>query len=393
LAVCRPAKNVGLPPFVSIMPYFGPHDGAFFGESSLRSRWFSKASNPRGEGMAYVKRKANKIPPAARGFSLSGTIALVAGAFAMASGAAVWTEGFDPVTRVSGAASPKDINPTDINTPSFDDRFSVGSAPGLPSTGSPPRSVVRSLPSELELKFQQAKDRLAERLQPQGWRVALIEEPKPSSVPAVPLPRPRPVEEPKNDASNARAEVPVARAENRTLLEKLSDLVPGRVTLASLVPDGGLFGKRPDLASLGYDNVTAVYDISARTVYMPDGSKLEAHSGYGSLMDDPAHVNAPNVGATPPNVYDLRPRETLFHGVQALRMIPVGDNDTLGRSGLLAHNYMLGPNGDSNGCVSIKNYEKFLKAFTNGEIKRLVVVPRLEERRIGDEKPALRQST
>ncbi len=341
--------------------------------------------------MAYVKRKADKVPSAARGFSLSGTIVLVVGAFALASGAAVWTEDFDPVTRVAGAASPKDIN-----TLSFDDRFSVGSAPRLLSADSPPRSLARSLPSELELKFQQAKDRLAERLRPQGWRVALIEEPKPSSVPAVPLPRSRPVEanlEPKNDASNARAEAPIARAENRTLLQKLSDLLPGRVTLASLAPDGGLFGKRPDLASLGYGNVTAVYDISAHAVYMPDGSKLEAHSGYGSLMDDPAHVNAPNVGATPPNVYDLRPRETLFHGVQALRMIPVGDNDTLGRSGLLAHNYMLGPNGDSNGCVSIKNYEKFLKAFTNGEIKRLVVVPRLEERRIGDEKPALRQST
>jgi hypothetical protein len=172
------------------------------------------------------------------------------------------------------------------------------------------------------------------------------------------------------------------------LLQKLSDLLPERVTLASLAPDGGLFGNRPDLASLGYDNVTAVYDISARAVYMPDGSKLEAHSGFGSLMDDPAHVNEQNVGATPPNVYDLKPRETLFHGVQALRMIPVGDNDTLGRSGLLAHSYMLGPKGDSNGCVSIKNYEKFLKAFTSGEIRRLAVVPRL-----GGEKSASRQST
>ena len=66
--------------------------------------------------------------------------------------------------------------------------------------------------------------------------------------------------------------------------------------------------------SLGYDSVTAVYDISARTVYMPDGSKLEAHSGFGSLMDDPAHVNERNVGATPPNAYDLKPREALFHG-------------------------------------------------------------------------------
>jgi hypothetical protein len=38
---------------------------------------------------------------------------------------------------------------------------------------------------------------------------------------------------------------------------------------------------------------------------------------------------------------------------------------------------MLGPNGDSNGCVSIKNYDRFLQAFNNGEISRLVVVPSL----------------
>jgi hypothetical protein len=68
-------------------------------------------------------------------------------------------------------------------------------------------------------------------------------------------------------------------------------------------------------------------------------------------------------------------------------MIPVDDNATLGRSGLLAHSYMLGANGDSNGCVSIKDYEKFLKAFNNGEIKRLVVVPNL-----GDSASAARKS-
>ena len=71
-----------------------------------------------------------------------------------------------------------------------------------------------------------------------------------------------------------------------------------------------------------------------------------------------------------------------------VRMIPVGDNGAFGRSGLLAHSYMLGPNGDSNGCVSIKDYDKFLKAFSNGEIKRLVVVPSL-----GDETSAARRST
>jgi hypothetical protein len=73
----------------------------------------------------------------------------------------------------------------------------------------------------------------------------------------------------------------------------------------------------------------------------------------------------------------LKPREKLFHGVQALRMIPAEGSDTSGRSGLLAHSFMLGPNGDSNGCVSIRDYDRFLKAFNDGEINRLVVVPSL----------------
>jgi hypothetical protein len=38
---------------------------------------------------------------------------------------------------------------------------------------------------------------------------------------------------------------------------------------------------------------------------------------------------------------------------------------------------MLGPNVDSNGCVSFKNYNAFLQAFQNGEVIRLVVVTRL----------------
>jgi len=39
---------------------------------------------------------------------------------------------------------------------------------------------------------------------------------------------------------------------------------------------------------------------------------------------------------------------------------------------------MLGPNGDSNGCVSIKNYDAFLQAYLKHEIKQLAVVARLE---------------
>jgi hypothetical protein len=54
------------------------------------------------------------------------------------------------------------------------------------------------------------------------------------------------------------------------------------------------------------------------------------------------------------------------------------EGSTLGRSGLLTHSYMLGPEGDSNGCVSIKNYDRFVKAYDDGEITRLVVVTSLE---------------
>ena len=66
--------------------------------------------------------------------------------------------------------------------------------------------------------------------------------------------------------------------------------------------------------------------------------------------------------------------ESLFHGVQALRLNPIGGGFSFDRVGLLAHPYMLGPNGDSNGCVSFKDYDAFLRAFQSGEVKRLAVV-------------------
>ncbi len=125
------------------------------------------------------------------------------------------------------------------------------------------------------------------------------------------------------------------------------------------------------------DGHTAIYDITAHTVYMPDGSRLEAHSGLRDMLDDPRHVSVRMRGATPPHTYDLSLRESLFHGVQAIRLTPVGgEGAVFGRTGLLAHTYMLGPNGDSNGCVSFRNYDAFLQAFRAGKVKRLVVVAR-----------------
>jgi Protein of unknown function (DUF2778) len=122
---------------------------------------------------------------------------------------------------------------------------------------------------------------------------------------------------------------------------------------------------------------TAVYDISTHTVHMPDGTRLEAHSGLREYLDDPRFVHVRMRGPTPPSVYSLTPREALFHGVEALRLTPVGGAGVFGRAGLLAHTYMLGPNGDSNGCVSFRDYNAFLQAYKRGEVRRLVVVARM----------------
>jgi hypothetical protein len=119
---------------------------------------------------------------------------------------------------------------------------------------------------------------------------------------------------------------------------------------------------------------TAVYDISARTVYLPNGDRLEAHSGLGNKLDDPRYAHVRMRGPTPPNVYQLTLREQLFHGVRAIRLNPVDDSKMFGRDGMLAHTYMLGPNGQSNGCVSFRDYQKFLNAYLRGEVDRLVVV-------------------
>jgi len=211
----------------------------------------------------------------------------------------------------------------------------------------------------------------------------------------LPVPRPADARPAKNASASVREMTESAKAavlaavaekEGPTIFEKLfGKLKSSGSTLAYASADasatGGL-GPTQNSAlggSAPYDRSTAVYDISARTVYMPDGTKLEAHSGLGSKLDDPKFVHVKMSGATPPHVYDLEPRETLFHGVPALRLIPVGGEDAIfGRSGLLAHTYMLGPNGDSNGCVSFKDYNAFLNAYRNGEVKRLAVVSRLD---------------
>jgi hypothetical protein len=301
--------------------------------------------------------------------------------FALAVGAAAWVADVgdwnldDPSPLVSAALPPAD-------TPSFDDRFASASG-GQPARDSGLRALERSALNAVQLKLRDAKAMLAQKLQGGEWRSALTEDDQPAAdeartsqrADAVPMPRSRPVQADLSAqiaSSQAFADTN-PRVDTRNFFEKFTD----KIKLASLTPDSGLFAKGPDLTALGYDSRTAVYDIKAKVLYLPSGAALEAHSGMGSLMDDPEHVDQRMVGATPPATYDLKPREKLFHGVRALRLTPAEGTSALGSVGLLTTSYMLGPRGDSNGCVSIKDYDRFLMAYDNGEFNRLVVVPSL----------------
>ena len=230
-----------------------------------------------------------------------------------------------------------------------------------------------------------------------------------------PLPPARPPEfgapttAPERHASRPDVAVarPAAQPDNRNVIEKLfgwahpSSPVVASTTTArtaatqpvvaerdSAAASGGFgrgplfsfpspFGNSAPAPVSGYDHYTAVYDISARVVYLPDGTKLEAHSGLGQALDNPRFVAERAVGPTPPHVYELTLREGSFHGVQAIRLNPVGEGGIYGRAGLLAHPFMLGPNGDSNGCVSFRDYNAFLRAYENGQVKKLAVVAKL----------------
>jgi hypothetical protein len=186
-------------------------------------------------------------------------------------------------------------------------------------------------------------------------------------------------------AQRAKAAVMSITGERQSITDKLwGKPTPSGAMLAYASADAGsvtgsLGNQSPALGgSPPYERDTAVYDISAHMVYLPDGTKLEAHSGLGSKLDDPGSARIKMHGVTPPHVYELKPREALFHGVPALRLNPIGGEDAIyGRVGLLAHTYMLGPNGDSNGCVSFRDYNAFLDAYRNKGIRKLAVLAKI----------------
>jgi len=189
-------------------------------------------------------------------------------------------------------------------------------------------------------------------------------------------------------AQRARAAVmSIASGDKQNMVEKLWGNKPQQnALLAFASADANVTGSIIDTKSqnpmLGgappYDRQTAVYIIGSKMVYLPDGTQLEAHSGLGSKMDDVRYSHVRMQGVTPPHIYEMKPREALFHGVPALRLTPIGGEDKIhGRDGLLAHTYMLGASGQSNGCVSFKDYYAFLDAYKNKGIRRLAVLAKM----------------
>ena len=272
-----------------------------------------------------------------------------------------------PMTKVAS------ISPTML----FSDRFAASAADGVPSRAAeaaPP--PVASKPVETPKLADAPK-----RKEPAPQQVALnLAPPAPRADEAKPA-RPAATSFSEMAQRAKAAMMSLTSGDRKSVSEKLWGKQPSLLSYASADATASIGqDQNPALGgSAPYDRSTAVYDISAKMVYLPDGTTLEAHSGLGEKLDDPSSARVRMLGVTPPHIYDLKPRETLFHGVPALRLTPVGGEDAIyGRTGLLAHTYMLGPNGDSNGCVSFKDYYAFLDAYKNKGIKKLAVVTRIE---------------
>ena len=152
---------------------------------------------------------------------------------------------------------------------------------------------------------------------------------------------------------------------------------PASTVLAYAKPDNPMksLPKVTPLPDPGTKRV-AIYDITNGVVHMPNGTRLEAHTGIGKMRDNPKYTHVKMKGPTPPGTYKLSMREKPFHGVAAIRLTSVDGKHPQGRTGLLAHTYLLrSAPGDSHGCVAFKNYDKFLAAFRRGEITHMVIVP------------------
>ncbi|WFU76005.1 MULTISPECIES: tlde1 domain-containing protein [unclassified Bradyrhizobium] len=278
-----------------------------------------------------------------------------------------------------------------ISREMFNERFAAAATQGVESNAASaaPATKVAEAPKQSVIA------KVAEALKPaapaktvdaaKGKRAPDAQMQLASADPAEIVPAPE--AKPKSFADRAKAAVMSITGPRQSMVDKLwGKREPSGGLLAYASADASVtasIAPKEQNPMLGgappYERDTAVYDITAKMVYLPDGTKLEAHSGLGSNLDDPRSSKVRMRGVTPPHIYTLKPREALFHGVPALRLTPIGGESAIyGRDGLLAHTFMLGPNGDSNGCVSFKDYYAFLDAYRNKGIRKLAVLARVD---------------
>ncbi|WP_088016525.1 DUF2778 domain-containing protein [Shinella sp. GWS1] len=221
-------------------------------------------------------------------------------------------------------------------------------------------------------------------IQPFGLVMQKPETEEENLLSEIPLPEAKPALETVTIEKPVVEEKPVARAKREEARYKDKD----KEDVALVKPERSLFGdlfKSKGGASgtgwPGRGTRVAIYDVSNATVYMPDGTKLRAHSGIGKMRDNPRYEHVKMTGPTPAGIYRLKMRERRFHGVEAIRMTSIDGRDPKNRTGLLTHTNLLRGQKGSHGCVAFQNYEPFLNAFKRGHITMMVVVPELPSSR------------
>src|SRR5438876_8944377 len=177
--------------------------------------------------------------------------------------------------------------------------------------GFAPKTFAQSVPLKSTLQFTAPTTLRAEIPLPQN--AAPLSAPAARLVQTAMLPKPRPPELGSAHAPSLALQAMAQRdkalasaATDTSIFQKFFGKRPDAApALAYAATDGGVFNNGQSITSghsLVSDGQTAIYDISARMVYMPDGTKLEAHSGFGDLLDDPRHAHVKMRGVTPPHV-------------------------------------------------------------------------------------------
>src|SRR5947208_5828992 len=195
-----------------------------------------------GDQMGQVRIRADRPWPQRRASS-SRTMAFVLAAFGVSAAVAAWVADPGDAALVSANASPT----RPLASSSFEERFLPAPSPESRARHFSTPSLDRAASTVTDIRVLQAREQLARQMmQSQDWRGVADDPPAPSATTSVPLPRARPSDARLEAAS--RAAVPAdsaAQGDQRTLLQKLSDLVPGRFTLASLTTGDGPFRSGP----------------------------------------------------------------------------------------------------------------------------------------------------